>query len=73
MLAVACINAIGLGPIDRDLSGRALRRGGLRGMREVLRRLGVTAPYVLFGHSHRSGPWPATTSPSGRRRAARGS
>ena len=56
-LAVMGINAIGLGPIDRDLSGRALRRGGLGGMREVLRRLGVTAPYVLFGHSHRSGPW----------------
>jgi hypothetical protein len=55
---VACINAIGIGPIDRDLSGKALRRGGLGGMREVLRRLGVAAPYVLFGHSHRSGPWP---------------
>ena len=25
-------------------------------MREVLRRLGVTAPHVLFGHTHRSGP-----------------
>jgi hypothetical protein len=56
--AVAVLNAIGLGPIDRDLSGRALRRGGLLGMREVLRRLGVTTPWVLFGHSHRSGPWP---------------
>ena len=55
--AVACLNALGLGPIDRDLSGQALRRGGLGGMREVLRRLGVRAPYVLFGHSHRSGPW----------------
>ena len=56
--AVALINALGLGPVDRDLSGSALRRGGLRGMREVLRRLGVDAPYVLFGHTHRSGPWP---------------
>ena len=56
--AVAAINAIGLGPIDRDLSGQALRRGGLGGMREVLRRLGVSAPYVLWGHSHRAGPWP---------------
>jgi predicted phosphodiesterase len=55
--AVTAINAIGLGPIDRDLSGEALRRGGLRGMREVLRRLGVTAPYVLWGHTHRAGPW----------------
>jgi hypothetical protein len=55
--AVACINAAGLGPIDRDLSGRALRQGGLGGMQEVLRRLGVRAPWVLWGHSHRSGPW----------------
>jgi calcineurin-like phosphoesterase family protein len=56
--AVAVINALGLGPVDRDLSAAALRRGGLRGIREVLRRLGITAPHVLFGHTHRSGPWP---------------
>ncbi len=56
--AVAALNALGLGPIDRDLSAAALRRGGLRGIREVLRRLGVTAPHVVFGHTHRSGPWP---------------
>jgi hypothetical protein len=35
--AVAALNAAGLGPLDRNLSGPALRRGGLRGMREVLR------------------------------------
>jgi hypothetical protein len=56
--AVAALNAMGLGPISRDLSGAGLRRGGLRGMAEALRRLGVSAPYVIFGHSHRSGPWP---------------
>jgi hypothetical protein len=56
--AVAALNRIGLGPIDRDLSGAALRRGSLRGISAVLGRLGVSAPYVLFGHSHRSGPWP---------------
>ena len=70
--AVGAINAIGLGPIDRDLSGQALRRGGLRGMREVLRRLDVTAPYVLWGHTHRAGPWPRDdlsewTTPGGTR------
>jgi hypothetical protein len=58
LAAVAALNALGLGPVDRDLSGASLRRGGLRGIREVLRRLGVTAPHVLFGHTHRSGPWP---------------
>lgn len=57
--AVAALNAAGLGPIERDLSGAALRRGGLRGMAEALRRLEVDAPHVLFGHSHRSGPWPS--------------
>jgi hypothetical protein len=56
--AIAALNAAGVGPIDRNLSGQALRRGGLLGMREVLRRLEVTAPWVLFGHSHRAGPWP---------------
>jgi len=55
---VAALNALGLGPIDRDLSGAGLRRGGLRGIREVLRRLGINAPHVVFGHTHRSGPWP---------------
>jgi hypothetical protein len=56
--AVAGLNALGLGPVDRDLSSASLRRGGLSGMREVLRRLGIAAPHVLFGHTHRSGPWP---------------
>jgi hypothetical protein len=70
--AVAALNAIGLGPLDRDLSGSALRRGGLRGMHEVLRRLGVTAPHVVFGHTHRAGPWPRDdaaewTTPAGSR------
>jgi hypothetical protein len=55
---VAAINRAGLGPVQRSLSGPALRRGGLHGIREVLRRLGVDAPHVVFGHTHRSGPWP---------------
>jgi hypothetical protein len=56
--AVAAVNAIGLGPVERNLSGAALRRGGLRGMAEAVRRLGVDAAHVIWGHSHRSGPWP---------------
>jgi hypothetical protein len=46
--AVAAVNALGLGPVDRDLSGESLRRGGLRGMREVLRRLVVGPQWFLF-------------------------
>lgn len=56
---VGVLNAVGLGPLRRDLSGTALRQGGLRGIGEVVERLGLDAPHVLFGHSHRSGPWPA--------------
>jgi len=55
--AVAALNALGLGPLDRDLSPAALRRGYLRGIREVIRRLGIRAPHVLWGHSHRAGPF----------------
>jgi hypothetical protein len=57
-VAVAGVNAIGLGPVEPDLTGPGLRTGYLRGIREVLRRLGIAAPYVIWGHSHRSGPWP---------------
>jgi hypothetical protein len=55
--AVAALNALGLGPLDRDLSPAALRRGYLRGIREVVRRLGIRAEHVIWGHSHRAGPF----------------
>jgi predicted phosphodiesterase len=58
-LGIATLNRIGVGPLSRDLSGPALRRGLLGGMRESLRRLGVDAPHVVFGHTHRTGPLPA--------------
>jgi hypothetical protein len=57
--AVAGLNALGVGPLDRDLSPAALRRGYLRGFRELVRRLGITAPHVIWGHSHRAGPFAA--------------
>ncbi len=57
-VAVALINRLGIGPVERDLSGAGLRRGYLRGIVEFLHRLGVEAPHVVCGHSHRSGPWP---------------
>jgi predicted phosphodiesterase len=56
--AVWTLNQIGLGPLHSELSGVALRRAGLDAMAEVLRRLDVRADYVIFGHTHRSGPWP---------------
>lgn len=71
-VAVAGLNLAGLGPLERSLSGGALRGGALRGMREALRRLGVDAAHVIFGHTHRAGPFPAddvgewTTAAGGR-------
>ena len=56
--AVTALDALGVGPLDRDVSASALRRGGLYGMGQVVHRLGIDAPFVLFGHTHRSGPWP---------------
>jgi UDP-2,3-diacylglucosamine pyrophosphatase LpxH len=55
-LAIAGLNRAGIGPVRAELSGAALRRGGLHGMREAIRRLGIGAPTVVFGHTHRAGP-----------------
>lgn len=57
-LAVAGLNRAGIGPLRADLSGPALRRGMLDGMRGALARLGIEAGHVLFGHTHRTGMLP---------------
>jgi hypothetical protein len=56
--AVWTLNRIGLGPLRSQLSGVALRRAGLEAMATVVDRLDVRAAHVIFGHTHRSGPWP---------------
>jgi hypothetical protein len=55
---IALANRARLGPLTADLSGAELRRGGLRGFGEVVARLSIAAPYVIFGHTHRAGPLP---------------
>ena len=55
---VAALNRAGIGPYSPELNPYELRRAGLRAMRGVVERLGVEAPHVIFGHTHRSGPWP---------------
>ncbi len=63
----------GLGPLQSNLSPAALRRGYLYGIKAVIERLGLgAAGHVIWGHSHRSGPWdtddPADwTAPGGAR------
>jgi hypothetical protein len=56
--AVGAINKLGLGPVTARLDGPALRQGYLRGMREVIRRLDVRTTHLIWGHSHRAGPFP---------------
>ncbi|HEY2182279.1 MAG TPA: metallophosphoesterase [Solirubrobacteraceae bacterium] len=57
-LAVAALNRAGLGPLRAEVSLGELRRAGLRAMGDVAHRLGLTDSYVVFGHTHRSGPLP---------------
>lgn len=56
--AVAALNRIGIGPVQRDVSGPALRVAYLDAINEVRRRLGIDATYLVWGHSHRPGPLP---------------
>jgi hypothetical protein len=53
---VAAMNRGRIGPLKAELSGHELRRAGLRAFAEVLDRLNVDAPHVIFGHTHRAGP-----------------
>ena len=57
-LAVAALNRAGLGPLHSNISGRELRRAGLRAMAEVAARLDLGDASVIFGHTHRPGPLP---------------
>ena len=56
--AVGVLNRVGLGPLQRDISGPAMRRAYLEAIREVTARLGIDAAHVIWGHSHRPGPLP---------------
>jgi hypothetical protein len=66
------LSRAGLGPLHADLSGPELRRAALLAAGESLGRLGVSAPFVIFGHTHRAGPlepddrseWHADGAPS---------
>jgi hypothetical protein len=55
---VAGLNRAGLGPVSDDVSIATLRSSSLAAIGEVLLRLRVDAPFVIFGHTHRAGPLP---------------
>jgi hypothetical protein len=54
----------GLAPVTAALLDTQMRHAGIPAMAQVVRRLGIDADWVLFGHVHRRGPvggerWPA--------------
>jgi len=57
-VAIAALNRAGLGSFNADISTSELRRAGLRAMGEVAARLGLGDAHVIFGHTHRAGPYP---------------
>jgi hypothetical protein len=64
--AVAGLNRAGIGPLRADISGPELRSAGLAALAATLTRLGVRAPHVIFGHTHRAGPLPGDDVPAWR-------
>jgi hypothetical protein len=57
-LALRLANRAGLGPLQTDVAKLDLRAAGLAALGEATAGLGIDADHVLFGHIHRSGPWP---------------
>ncbi len=55
-LGIAGLNLAGLGPVRSKLDSDELRRAGIAAMGGVVDLLGVTAPHVIFGHTHCAGP-----------------
>ena len=53
--AVAAVRLAGLGPVQADIGGVALRRAALAGLAESAHRLGLTPAHLIFGHTHRTG------------------
>jgi hypothetical protein len=56
--AARLLTAAGLGPFGTDVTGPALRRGGVAAMCRVIDQLGIGARWVVYGHTHRAGPLP---------------
>jgi hypothetical protein len=56
-LGISGVNRLGLGPVKADFSTEELRRAGVLAMSEAVARLGIEARHVLYGHTHRAGPF----------------
>ena len=56
-IGVGTLNRLGLGPVKADLSAAELRRAGVRAMADVCAQLRIDAEHVIYGHTHRGGPF----------------
>ena len=69
-LALAVLRLAGLGHFQAEVTPAEIGRAGRAAMGEVVRRLGIEARHVIFGHAHRAGPLagePAWRAPGGAR------
>lgn len=57
-LGVVAANVAGIGPVQPGVEMQDLRRAGLLATSEVARRLRLSPPHLVFGHTHRTGPLP---------------
>ncbi|UTI65275.1 metallophosphoesterase [Paraconexibacter antarcticus] len=55
-LAARMFGAGTLAPLSAGALGHQFRRSGMPAMGEVVKRIGVKADHVIFGHLHRAGP-----------------
>jgi hypothetical protein len=56
--AAAVLNAAGLGPFGTEMTGPALRHAGIAALCRMIECLGIDADWVIYGHTHRTGPLP---------------
>ncbi len=56
--ATGLLSIAGFGPLKSDISGEELYRSGVNSFGTVLEKLDITAPYAIYGHTHRAGPLP---------------
>jgi len=62
-LATAALNRLLRSEFEAELSGAAIKRGGIAAATELARRLRIDARHVIMGHTHHAGPsedasWP---------------
>ena len=60
--AVWMLNRAGMGPFEAKINGPALRQSGLDAMTRLIAAIGLDAREVVYGHTHRPGPFANDTN-----------